>query len=113
MSELQWFRLFLVTAAAFVVIAGGTWLYNTSQVQDAKHRSQLAYEACQKTARTIFDCSDSTSVTEETWAQEERAELAFWVTWLPPLGLALLFYGVRWALTGRVRPLWLLRKETS
>jgi len=39
---------------------------------------------------------------------EAPIQVALWFRWLPTVVLVSLFYGERWALTGRVRPLWIL-----
>jgi len=39
---------------------------------------------------------------------EDSADFVLWFVWLPPIVLTLLYYAIRWALTGKVRPLWIL-----
>ena len=41
----------------------------------------------------------------------ERAENAPWAALIAFVCVTALFYGVRWALTGRLRPLWLLKRQ--
>jgi len=42
---------------------------------------------------------------------EDSADFVLWFVWLPPIVLTLLYYAIRWALTGRVRPLWILPRN--
>ena len=39
---------------------------------------------------------------------EARASLSLWIFWLPPAVMTFLVYSVRWALTGKIKPLWIL-----
>jgi hypothetical protein len=97
-SEQKWFRLALVLAAglsAFCVVGAGlTRAVIGALLQDI-----------------------NTSLTDAVWSQMNRqvAELNTRLivlralTWILPVAVIAAFYLVRWALTGKVRPLWPLR----
>jgi len=110
-----------------VLGAGSVWAYNNHQasgwhstVKDRFDRGERALKDCSAEDPEKGDLETCPAAAEWWRLGEEgsafrdefeaRADFALWFVWVPPLVLTLLFYGIRWALTGRVRPLWILRR---
>jgi hypothetical protein len=130
LTEIQWFRLLLIAVTAFIVGGGSVWAVSTSSAASASERSRLAGEknlaaldkcfvedhdsTIEQCERKSYDMQWFTMVGDDyrktVDAYEGRADLALLLAWVPPLVLVTLFYAVRWALSGRVRPFWLLRR---
>ena len=124
MTEIQWFRLMLVVLAAMTLCAGAVWGFET--VSAHSERNEAATWAQRAIAGTepclaAHPHDGDTCVNPGFGAladglngaaseRESIADAVTWLLWAPQLGLVLLFYGVRWTILGKVRPLWLLRR---
>lgn len=128
MSELKWFRLLLFATALLLVIGTGVWSYSSfeahlahQQVVRFAEQSTRAIDHCLAKDRnaTIDQCKNLYTerlvdeYAEDRTRYEERAEAALWFSSIGIGCLVTAFYGLRWALTGRVRPLWLLSGKRS
>jgi hypothetical protein len=126
MTELKFFRLMLVVVALLLLSLGSAWIF--------LHGKQLAAEEAVSTSfgdynRYIEACGDGqdsgawdlaaraygtlarASATRDRYA--EQADGVMWIGAVACLAVVLAFYAFRWAMTGRVRPLWLLRRTRS
>lgn len=123
MSELQWFRLLLFANAMLLFVGGGIWLYST--VSGVYAQREVVRWA--ETSRDSVDrclSKDKTATPEQCanphWnslvdlhaderdRHNERAEVALWITLICLASTTVAFYGLRWVIAGRIRPLWLL-----
>ena len=133
-KEVKAFRFLLIAwgiGLLTLALSGSSYLMSNRKQSELDSMS-LTIESCTKEVfRTTPDCnipfseSDGTCSNVEKrcygyeWQKlinergdwDDRADnflyLAPWLLILPTL----LFYGIRWALTGRLRPLWLLRRH--
>ncbi len=124
MTEIQWFRLMLVVLAAVTFAASAAWGFET--VSAHRERNDAATWAQRAIAGTepclaahphdAESCANpgywpiADGLNRQASERESIADVATWFLWVPQLGLIFLFYGVRWAILGRVRPLWPLRR---
>jgi hypothetical protein len=124
MTEIKFFRLLLVALATLALSLGSGWAYFT-------HRQHAAEAAIDSSFgdynRYIAACGDSKegaawdlaeraydrvkSLSAARDLHEERAELLMWIGAILGPTLIVLFYALRWAMTGKLRPLWLLGKR--
>ena len=121
MTELKFFRLTLVVLAAMLLCAGSGWgwfVHRQNQAQAVVDSSFGEYN------RYIAACGDDKSggawdlarrardtldhATAERDAYAARAEALLWLALIACPALVVAFYALRWAMTGRLRPLWLL-----
>lgn len=121
MREKQLFRFTLLAVVFLAFGLWGAWGYHVleARAQDQNVERMVEYhtkmeKTCQASP-TFPACISS----EEYWAKRLAASLASMesrhraekvVPWAISLPIALLlcFYAMRWGVTGRVRPLWLL-----
>jgi hypothetical protein len=123
MLETVFFRLMLVGLAAVVVTTASLWAFDghrEAQAREAVARSFDDYnrylEACgNDNEGLVWDLarkarSDLDRATMRRDAYQRRRDAWAWLG--AGLGLALIagFYALRWAITGRIRPLWLLAR---
>jgi len=121
MTELKWFRLMLVVVAALALSLGSGFAYFTSKQHAAEQAVSTSFgdynryvEACGgrqdgpewDLARRAYDTLARASAARDHYA-EEASDL-LWGGLIVCPALVLGFYAFRWALTGRLRPLWLL-----
>ena len=125
MTELKFFRLMLVLLVAMLLSVGGAWGWFTHKQAEAQavvdnsfgdynrfiaacgdDRQGEAWDLA-KRAREVLDRA---SARRDAYAGQAEAVLWFAAIVAPSLVLA--FYALRWAMTGKVRPLWLLRSDT-
>ena len=118
MTELKFFRLTCVLLAALVLSAGSGWAYCT-------HKQRLAEAAVDASFgeynRYIQACGDDTDgawdlaerahdslhrASAQRDAYEERADALMWFAVIACPCVVAAFYALRWAMKGRVRPLW-------
>jgi hypothetical protein len=122
MTELKFFRLLLVTVAALLLATGGGWGWLHTRQRAAEAAVDASFSEYN---RYIAACGDAGSASV-AWdlatrsydalarASAARDRYAGMADTLLAVGaisvvvLVLAFYALRWALTGRVRPLWLL-----
>ncbi|MBW8828770.1 MAG: hypothetical protein JF606_04940 [Burkholderiales bacterium] len=126
MTELKFFRLMLVVLATLVLSLGSGWAYYTHR----QHLTEAAIDsAFGEYNRYIAACGDNKeggawdlaqraydSVSKLSAARDVyagRAELPLWIGAIVCPALVALFYALRWAMTGRVRPLWLLGRRST
>jgi hypothetical protein len=124
MNEIRGFRLMLVLLAALVLGVGGAWAY--------VHRQELAAERAVSESfgdynRFIAACGDGKDVAawdlatrayaqleKASAARDRHAEQAETLLWAGGIAFGVVlagFYALRWAFTGKVRPLWLLGRH--
>lgn len=116
MNEIKWFRLLLFVLALLLIPGWGVSTYHYSEAQ---RLDQLAQEAHESSERRLQECYRSITASCQTYAPtivvysfsnaEPYKELAkTWFVYSTGIAVVLiiLFYGVRWAMTGRLRPLW-------
>jgi hypothetical protein len=122
MTEIRGFRLMLVLVAALLLGAGGAWAFVHARQQAAERAVSDSFGAYN---RYIAACGDGQDVAawdlarraydtlEKASAERDRyADLADVVAWSGGIAVAVVvagFYALRWAFTGKVRPLWVLR----
>ena len=122
MTEIKFFRLLLVTVAALALSMGSGWAYLVQKQRATEAAISTAFgdynryiAACGDTkegaawdlAERAYDTVKKLSASRDLY--EERAELLAWIGAIVGPALIVLFYALRWAMTGRLRPLWLLR----
>ncbi|RQP25073.1 hypothetical protein [Piscinibacter terrae] len=124
MTEIKFFRLLLVALAALAIGLGGGIAWSVYQQGEAETAISLAFGDYNRYVAACADPNDDTAVDLAERAHEKVARLsavrdaheerAQWLMWtgivLAP-ALVLLFYAVRWAMTGKIRPLWLLARR--
>lgn len=124
MTEIKFFRLLLVVLAAMAIGLGGGIAWSVHQQREAETAISLAFGDYNRYVAACADPNDDTAADLAERAHEKVAKLsavrdgaeerAQWLMWtgiiLGP-ALVALFYAVRWAMTGRIRPLWLLAKS--
>lgn len=121
MTEIKFFRLLLVALVALAIGLGGGIAWNARQQRAAESAISLAFADYNRYVAACADPNDDTAVDLAERAHEQVAKLSAMrdaaedrAQWLILTGiilapaLVMLFYAVRWALTGRIRPLWLL-----
>jgi hypothetical protein len=126
MTEIKFFRLLLVALAALAIGLGSGIAWNIHQQREAETAISLAFGDYNRYVAACADPNDDTAADLAERAHEKVAKLSAvrdaseervqWLMWtgivLGP-ALVLLFYAVRWAMTGKVRPLWLLVAQPS
>lgn len=123
MTEIKFFRLLLVALAALALTVGSGWAYCVHKQRTAEAAIDSAFgdynrfiaacgsdkeSAAWDLAERAYDQVKTLSASRD--AYEERAGMLLWIGAIAGLSLIVLFYALRWAMTGRVRPLWLLGK---
>lgn len=114
------FRLMLVVFVASAFSFGGAWVYLTKEASDwqtlveknFEHMKEMATE-CERTGpRASSACEFYTDAkdrfekaVEARDAATEWAEVCGLLAVAVPLVVTLLFYSLRWAVTGKLRPL--------
>jgi len=126
MNEIKFFRLLLVMLAALVLGAGGGWAYCTHRADEAQQSMDNSFgdynryiAACNNAkegaawdmATRAYDRLHQATGDHERF--QDRADTLMWFGLIVGPALILLFYGLRWAMTGRVRPLWLLGRTRA
>jgi hypothetical protein len=124
------FRLFLVVLLACTIVPltmlAAESLDQAHAASAAKERQEswtYFYESCEKAKAIVGDggvCAQARQASEDAelllrleGQHSAKAELLFRVVlFLPPL-VVLCFYTGRWAITGRLRPLWSLRAQSE
>jgi len=121
MRELTFFRLMLVVIAMVALSAGGGWAWATHR----EHQAEAAVSASfGDYNRYIQACGDDkqggawdlavranqalrrASALRDDY--EAQADTFMWIGFVAVPAIVAAFYAFRWAMTGRVRPLWLL-----
>ena len=121
MTELKFFRLTLVLLVAMLLSVGGAWGWLTHKQAQAQtlvdnsfgeynryiaacgdERQGEAWDLAKRARATL----DRASAQRDAYA--EQADEALWFALIAGPALVLAFYALRWAMTGKVRPLWLL-----
>ena len=123
MTELKFFRLTLVLLAGIVLAAGSGWARLSHQQDQAQAMVENSFADYNKyiaacgddkqggawdLAKRSRDTLDRATAERDFYAG--RAEATLWFGVVMSGVLVLAFYALRWAMTGRVRPLWLLRR---
>jgi hypothetical protein len=121
MTELKCFRLMLVVVATLLLSLGSGWAWVSTKERAAEQAVSTSFgdynryvEACGgrqdgpewDLAKRAYE-----TLARATAARERYGDLAdnlLWVALIVCPALVVGFYAFRWALTGRVRPLWLL-----
>jgi hypothetical protein len=124
MTELKFFRLTLVLLAGIVLGAGSGWAWfshKQAQAQVVADNSFSDYNrflaACgDERQGEIWDLAQRARetlarATASRDAHAEQAEAFLWFAVIAAPLLVLAFYAFRWAMTGKVRPLWLLGRR--
>jgi hypothetical protein len=126
MTELKFFRLMLVVVATLVLSLGSGWAYLTSKQRAAEQAVSASFgdynryvEACGgrqdgpewDLARRAYDTLARASAVRDRYS--EQADDLLWLGLVVCPALVIGFYAFRWALTGRVRPLWLLGRGAA
>jgi hypothetical protein len=126
MTELRFFRLTLVLLVALLLSVGAVWGWSTHQQAEAQvvvdnsfgdynrfiaacgnERQGEAWDLAVRARETLARASARRD------AYAAQAESALWFAALAAPALVLAFYALRWAMTGRLRPLWLLRRHKA
>jgi len=123
MTELKFFRLTLVLLGALVLLggAGHAWLVHKERAAqiaiDTSFGEYNRYIAACGDAKegVAWDLALRARATLERATAEhdfyaDRADAVLWAVAIGAFVLVLAFYSLRWAMTGRLRPLWLLRR---
>lgn len=134
LPELRWFRALLLTSGAVVIasvcaaVLASQWLGGRAQEEMLQRRIDAHARGChyQRSDDPLIDWAnlsgsedyDCLSQVRLESVKSDRAERkrnakrlllrALLVSTGGPLSFALVFYALRWIVTGRVRPLWLL-----
>jgi len=124
MTELKFFRLTLVLLAAIVLAGGSGWGWLTHRQNQAEAVVENSFADYNKyiaacgddkeggawdLAKRSRDTLDRATAERDLYAG--RAEATLWFAGIAGGVLVLAFYALRWAMTGRVRPLWLLGRR--
>jgi hypothetical protein len=124
MTELKFFRLALVLLAGIVIGSGSGWAWLTHRQGQAQAAVESSFDEYNKylaacgddkqggawdLAQRARDRLDRATARRDHYA--DRAEALLWFGLVASLVLVLAFYAFRWAMTGRVRPLWLLGRS--
>jgi hypothetical protein len=126
MTEIKFFRLLLVALATLAISLCGGIAWSLHQQREAEAAISLAFGDYNRYIAACADPNDSTANDLADRAHENVARLSVvrdanearvqWMAWtgmiLAP-ALVLLFYALRWAMTGKVRPLWPLRSPRA
>jgi hypothetical protein len=126
MTELKCFRLMLVVLAALVLSLGSGWAHLHGQRRAAEAAVDASFGDYNRYIAACGDGRDSVAWDLATRSYDtlarasaardryaEQADLLVWIGLLAGGAVVLGFYAVRWALTGRVRPLWLLGRGSA
>jgi len=123
MTEIQGFRLMLVLVAAIAFGAGGGWGWLHARERAAETAVDNAFgdynryiaacgdgqdSAAWDLARRSYDQLAQASSARDRYA--DQAEVTMWAGAAAAAVVVAGFYALRWAMTGKVRPLWVLRK---
>lgn len=126
MTEIKFFRLLLVALATLALFLGSGWAYCVHKQRAAEVAIDSAFgdynrfiaacgndkeSAAWDLAERAYDKVKTLSASRD--AYEERTEMLLWGGAIVGLSLIAFFYALRWAMTGRVRPLWLLRRPEA
>lgn len=126
MTELKFFRLMLVVVATLALSLGSGWAFLHSRQLAAEEAVSGAFGDYNRYIAACGDGQDSGAWDLATRAYatlarasdardryEQQADVAMWIGLVACPAVVLAFYAFRWAMTGRVRPLWLLRRAPS
>lgn len=124
MTEIKYFRLLLVALATLAIGLGGGIAWNIHQQREAETAISLAFGDYNRYVAACADPNDDTAADLAERAHEKVAKLsavrdgaeerAQWLMWTGGIvgsALVVLFYAVRWAMTGKIRPLWPLSRD--
>lgn len=126
MIETRLFRFMLLMVATVALGGLGLWAYQVKESgghaarfeQLAEYQEKMT-STCAKTPNFPACISNEdylirrlTTLNAGIQASRSAEEILPWAL-LTPLSIIVLFYAVRWGLTGRLRPLWLLRRPTE
>ena len=126
MNEIRGFRLMLVVLAALAIGVAGGWVFlhgRQAAAETAVSESFGAYN------RYIAACGDGKDVAawdlatraydalaKASTARDVYAEATEWLLWIGAIAFAVVlvgYYALRWAFTGKVRPLWVLGSASA
>jgi|SoiMethySBSTD1v2_1073268.scaffolds.fasta_scaffold3569588_1 hypothetical protein len=121
MNEIRGFRLMLVLLSALLIGVGGGWAFLHAKQSSAEQAVSDSFGAYN---RYIAACGDGKDVAawdlatraydqlaKASAARDRYADATELLLWTGGIAFAVVlagFYALRWAFTGRVRPLWLL-----
>ena len=124
MNEIRGFRLMLVLLAALLLGIGGAWAFVHAKELAAEQAVSESFGAYN---RFIEACGDGKDVAawdlatrayaqleKASAARDEYAGLAEVLLWAGGIACGVVlagYYALRWAFTGKVRPLWLLGRD--
>jgi hypothetical protein len=94
-SERVWFRLSLVAAALSALLAVALRYHYRIELRDV---ADLAL------GKSAPDLTSETAVWLGVLAS--RQQLWLELSWFLPALIIVVYYAIRWAITGRIRPLW-------
>lgn len=118
--ELMFYRLMLLVVVASAVGFGGAWAYMTKEASDwqtlvtAQHEHMRAMATeCERTGPTASSACEFYTDTKARFEKAAKArdaatgwgEVCGLLAVAVPLAVTLLFYSLRWAVTGKLRPL--------
>jgi hypothetical protein len=126
MTELKFFRLTLVVLVALAVSVAGAWGWLQHRQRAAEVQLDAAFgdynrfvaacggdkeAAAWDLANKAYDSAKRIAVVRDGYAED--SDLVLWVGGIAAPALIVMFYALRWAMTGRVRPLWLLGRGST
>ncbi|MCV2439857.1 hypothetical protein [Paucibacter sp. DJ2R-2] len=126
MTEIRLFRLFLLALSATLFIGWGTGAYYSHDSEAASDEMQAEVAAKQRaekeciagdqaacirsrpieSSRSVLDVTDNDLHKFDVYSSAESAKSWYFFSTLGAIALTLLFYALRWAMTGRLFPLW-------
>jgi hypothetical protein len=126
MTELKFFRLMLVVVALLLLSLGSGWAFLHSKQSAAEEAVSTSFGDYNRYIAACGDGQDNgawdlatraygtlarASAARDRYA--EQADALMWIGLVGCLAVVLAFYAFRWAMTGRVRPLWVLGRAPS
>jgi hypothetical protein len=123
--ERIFFRLVLYLGTISLLLFGPAAVSGTREANQAAGTSRILSRSvtrrdtvCQAkpdlsfcgSAQLNADHAEAATAFEEASYLHLRADRLAMLAWVIPLGFALAFYAGRWALAGRIRPFWPLKK---
>jgi hypothetical protein len=126
MTETQGFRLMLVLLASLVLGFGGAWAWLHARQQAAEAAVSASFGdynryiaacgdgrdvAAWDLAKRSYDALERASAARDRYA--EQAEAVAWIALIAGAVVVGGFYALRWAMTGKVRPLWVLGRDAG
>lgn len=119
--EIRFFRLLLVLVAMILTCTLGAWAVLADQERDSARAMATSFDEYNRYIDVCEGQSDSNAwdlaveardVLQRTSAEHDslgrKMRLLVWMGLGACAGLTVCFYAFRWAITGRVRPVWLL-----